>query len=302
MAALILNQIITMFIILVIGVIGFKTKLITKDGSKVLSNLLLMVVNPINIALSFQREYQPELLINLLTVLILALFSYVVIIILGTLLIPKKEKEYAIERFSIVFANCGYFGIPLINSIYGQEGVFYLAAYLMAFNLCVWSYGISLFKGENKISLKELGKNMCNLNISAVFLGFLLFVFGVSLPAQLYNGLNYVAQMNTALSMLVAGATLAQSDLKNIFCVKRTYLITFLRLIAVPVFIFLLLKPFPISDMVRTILVISSACPAATTGLMFALRFDKNAEYVSSIYIMSTLFSLVTIPIIALLL
>lgn len=298
MTLILLRQIITMFIIIVIGVIVCKAKLITERGNKDLSNLLLFMVNPILIVLSYQQEFDPEKLKKLVLLLVVSFLSFVVLIPLVYLLIGKKNDEYAIERFSAIYSNCGFFGIPLVNSIYGQEGVFYLTAYITAFNLLVWTHGIILIKGKSeKVSIREKLKDIVNPTVIACIMGVTLYVCKITIPESLYNGLDYVGKMNTPLAMLIAGAALARSNLKEVLGNKRLYYVAFIRLVLSPLIIMGILYFVPLHDMLKIIIIICSACPVAATGTAFALRFDKNADYASGLYVVTTLLAAITLPV-----
>jgi len=300
MGLILLKQIITMFIILGIGVICYKTKLVSEKGNKELSNLLLMVVNPLIMFLSFQQDYDSEKIKNFIFMLGLSVLFYCIMIPVINLLIAKKNKEFNTERFSAIYSNCGFFGIPIIYSIFGTEGVFYLTAPITIFNIFAWTHGVSLFKGDGKITLKTVIRNIANPTIIACVLGFIFYVTRMKLPEQLLGSIEYVGNMNTPLAMLIAGITLAQADITKIFREKRVYYITAIKLIIAPVLTMLLLYFIPLESELKTILIIVSGCPSATSGIMFALRYGKNALYASSLYVVTTLVSLLTLPLIVL--
>ena len=137
-AEIILNQTIIMLILIITGIICKKTKIISDDGNKELSKLVINVVNPVVILMAYQTEYKAFLVKNLLISFALSLLSYVVFIIIAYILIPSKEnRETQIERFSAIYSNCGFMGIPLVDAIFGAEGVFYLTAFITILNLFV---------------------------------------------------------------------------------------------------------------------------------------------------------------------
>lgn len=297
MHIIIFQQIQVMLIIMIVGVICYKTKLITKEGNKGLSNLLLFVINPIMVFMSFRRPYEAELFRNFMIVIGLSTLSYAITIPLARLLVAQKNKEFAIERFSAVYSNAGFFGIPLINSVFGLNGVFYLTAYLTMFNILIWSHGILLMRGKSERPfIKDVLRNSINPSNVAIVIGFIVFLFSISLPERINAGIDYLGNMNTPLAMLVAGVTLAQADLKEILVQKRVYYVAAIKLILFPVIIALVLKLLGISGMLAEILVIVNACPVAATGTLFAIRYEKNSGYASSLYVVTTLLSVATMP------
>ena len=152
---LVLKQSVIMFLIACIGIICYKTKIITKDAQKFFSTFVLKVVIPCFAFISFQVELSAELISGMLAALLLSVVSHILLILLSMIVIRKKEgTEYAIERFSLIYTNCGFMGIPLISGVFGQEGALYATIYLTVFNILVWTHGVMIMK--NQFSLKEL--------------------------------------------------------------------------------------------------------------------------------------------------
>lgn len=298
MLILIVNQILKMLLILILGYACYRLKLIDQAGNKSLANLLLMVVNPLVAVMSLQIDYRPELVHGLLISYLLAILAHLAGIAISQIMVRKTGNEdYAIERFAIIYSNCGFIGIPLIQSTLGSEGVFYLTAYMTVFNIFSWTHGVSLMTG--KTSLRDLRKGLLTPMILACLLGLVLFFARIRIPSVPADAMNYVASMNTSLAMLIAGMSVAQTDLKKMFHNIRLYYIIALKLLVMPAIVLLILAVLPVpSDVAMTIL-IAAACPAAATGTAFALKFQKNYRYSSELYSFSTLLSLVTIPLFA---
>lgn len=292
-----LNQILIMFLIILIGFICYKTKLIDQEGNKKISNLLLMLVNPMLILVSYQMDYSKKLMIGLLISFLLAIFTHIFGIFISYIFVRGKvNADVVIERFSSVYSNCGFMGIPLIYGIFGSEGVFYITAYMTVFNLFIWTHGLIMMIGKQ--DSKTMVKALLSPTIIAIVIGFVLFVLHIKLPNPIFKSLDYVASMNTPLAMLIAGITIAQSDILKVFLKKRIYLVIFLKQLLIPTVLLIMYSRFPLSDAVLTTAVLAAACPAATTGTLFALRYDKNALYASELFAMTTLFSILTIPIV----
>lgn len=146
------NQIIIMFIILIIGAFCYLKGIITKDGTKQLSSFALNIINPVLIFMSYQSKYDKTLVHGLLWSFLLSAISYAVTILLTYVLIRKKTPDLAVERVSSIYSNCAFMCIPLINGIYGSEGVLYLTAYLTFFNVLIWTHGLMTMKGERDFS------------------------------------------------------------------------------------------------------------------------------------------------------
>lgn len=299
LSLILFKQVIVMLIILCFGVLCFKKKIVTMTGKQDLSSLLLMVVNPITIFMSYQREFESALFQNLLISFALAAASYVIVIPLCGLLISKRSKKYIIERFCVIYSNCGFFGIPLISSVYGSEGVFYLSAYMAIFQLFAWTHGFLLMRGktEEQVPLGTMIKSLISPALLSPIIGVVLFLCRFTLPEQITDSFNTLAAMNTPLAMLIAGMTLAQSNIRRVFAQPRIYYIALLKLLAFPLVVLALAWALHLDPMVSTVAVIATGCPSAVLAVLFAVRFERDAVYGSEIFTASTILCAVTLPI-----
>lgn len=296
LAATAFNQIMIMFIIIIIGIFCYRINLIDKITNKKLSDVVLLLVSPVVIIISYQREFKDTLLTGLLISLVLAVITHIFGIVIGYVIIRgnKHKADLAIERFAVVYSNCGFIGIPMAGGLFGSEGVFYITAYITIFNLLVWTHGVILMTG--KANVRSITKALLSPSVVATFIGFLLFVTRIILPDVILDSLTYIGDMNTPLAMLVAGITIAQTDLKKLFFKYRIYYISFLKLLFVPVMMLLLFHLFHLPEVVLLTSVLAAACPTAATVNLFALRYEKNYLYASEIFAISTVLSLITIP------
>lgn len=298
LAFILFKQVVIMLIYLFVGVVCFKAKLITKEGNKSLSNLVLYVANPLLILISYQQDFSIKLLKGLGQTLALTALGYAVFIALGIVFIKNKDGvETAIERFSVIYSNCGFMGIPIAKVLLGNEGVFYITAFNTVFNILAWTHGVVLISGDKKqINIKKVATNP---TIIATIVGFILFVTRLRLPEIPYTACNNLSLMVGPLAMIVAGVTIAQTNLGKAFRKLRIYYVCFLKLILIPFVVILLFKvlPFEINNIVLVTTVLTFACPSATMCTMFAIRFDKNDRYSAEIFAVTTLLSVVTMPI-----
>ncbi len=274
--------------------------LITKEGNKQLSKVALYIVNPMLIFMSYQDcEYSSTLLKGLLWSFLLSGISFGVMILLSTLIISQKRPEHSLERFSVVYSNCGFIGMPLIRGIYGTEGVLYLTAYITLFNILVWTHGYMTMKESR--DFKSFVKAASSPSVIAVFIGLVFYLAQIRLPDVLHTSLQYVSDMNTPLAMLIAGSATAQTNIIKALKNKALYMVSVYKLLALPLVAFLLVHFLPAPHMVKMVVLIASACPVATTGTMFAIQFDKNPERCSEFFAVTTLLSGITLPIVTML-
>lgn len=293
-----LNQIVIMLILIIVGVVCFRIKLIDKDTNKRLSDVVLQLVNPIVIFVSYQREYEATLMKGLLISLVLAVISHVIAILIAIIFLPKKAKhsDLELERFAVIYSNCGFMGIPLVNGLFGGEGVFYLAAYVTIFNLLVWTQGVILMTGKK--DWKTIKKVLVSPTIIAIFIGLILFVTRISLPKVINDTLNYIGDMNTPLAMLVAGVMIAQTSIVKLLKKIRIYYVSFLKLIVFPLIALFVFSLFQIPSLIALTCVLAASCPSAVTISLFSIRFGKNYLYSTELFAMTTILSVITIPIV----
>lgn len=293
-----ITQIVIMFLIIIVGIISFKVKLIDKDTNRRLSDIVLILVNPIVIFVSYQRNFNVMLLKGLLISLILATFTHVMAIVFSILFLHKKkhQSDNAMERFAIIYSNCGFIGIPLVNGVFGSEGVFYLTAYMTLFNLFLWTHGVISMTGKR--DRKTVISALLSPSIIATVMGFVFFIIRISLPEVMLTSLNYIGSMNTPLAMLVAGATIAQTSMLKLFIKLRIYYISFLKLLLIPIAVLLIFSLFDIPRIVILTSVLAAACPTAVTINLFSIRYGKNYFYASELFTMTTILSLITIPLV----
>lgn len=295
MANTILNQTIIMLILIIVGIICAKTGIISKNANKDLSAFVLQIVNPVVILMAYQMEYRSDLVKNLLMCFLLSLMAFIIVIPLAYLLIPdKKERDTSVERFSAIYSNCGFMGIPLINALFGTEGVFYLTVFITFFNLFVWTHGIILISGEK--SLKQVIKVFYSPTVIAIFLGVIMFFARIRIPSVPAQALEFIADLNTPMAMIVSGVTMADTNVTALIKKLRVYYIVLLKLIVLPLALAVVLTFLPADEKVRmTVLVAASAPPAAMCTLQ-CIRYNKNSVYASEIFTAGTILSIITLP------
>ena len=283
-----------MFLVMLLGgFCGFKG-IINKQGLKQLSTIELHIVNPLLIFMSYQTDLNSKLLKGLAWAFGLSAISFAATITFATLVIRKNRPDFDIERFASIYSNCGFIGIPLINGIYGQEGVFYLTAYITLFNLLVWTHGYVTMKGEKDFS--AFLSALKNPSVIAVFVGLTCYLTNIRLPDVPAASMDMVTAMNTPLAMLIAGATASQTNFLKAMKNSGIYLVSGMKLIAVPALCYGLMRLTHAPELVVMTLTIASGCPVATTGTMFAVLFDKKPERCSEFFAVTTVLSGLTLP------
>lgn len=293
----ILLQIIKMFIMMGIGYIFYKKKLTNDSIVSGLSNLLLYLATPATLINSFLQEYSPEKIPNLLFSFVATALIYLVGIILAEIL---YKKEDGVDKFGVVFSNAGFIGIPLVSGVFGNAAVFYLAPVIVMFYVFAFTYGIYIMSCDIKeVKIKKIITNPC---IVSAVVGILIFLCQIKLPSPILGSISGFAGLNTPLAMLVLGAHVARGNLKDIFTNIRAYKLSILRGIVMPIITIILFKFVPAQWMeVKTILFISLSAPIGALSPVFAMMYDKDAVYGAQSVCLSTLLSVILLPLMMLL-
>lgn len=293
-----------LFLLLVVGFVCRKIKLIELSGRKTLSNLLINVILPCNIIASFTGSISvtPQFFTNCAVVLLISALTQVFAVLISKPLFrrfPLERKN--IMTYAMICSNSSFIGLPLAEALFDNLGVMYTSIFQIPLRFQMWTSGLSLFartKSTWKENLKKLALHPC---IIAVFLGLGLMVFGLKVPGVLGSTVSALSRCTTPVSMLVIGSILADTDMKTAFAGPVLYC-SFLRLIAFPLFLYAVLTPLQLDPTIVGINVLLGAVPAGNTTAILADKYDCDPKFASQIVFTSTLLSLITLPIISFLL
>lgn len=294
----VLKQVIILFIILLTGVVAGKYKIIDSTGSKKLSEVLLYITSPMMVLNSFFIEFSKERLINVLWIVGTGMGMFAVSILLSKVIYWKfDEKVVPVLRFTAIFSNCGFMGLPLIYAVFGSEGVFYGSFYIVTFQAVLWSYGYMMFGGkESKVQI--IKRLLVHPTFIALYLGLIVFLFSIPIPGTIKGAIKAVGDMTMPLSMLIIGGVISTAKLITVFSDWRVYLSSFIRLIVMPLLYFALAFLIGVPELPAGVLVAALAMPAAANTTIFAELFDKDAVFGSKCVTVSTLLSIITAPIV----
>lgn len=293
-------QAVVMFILLGVGYLLYRMKFLDDESTRRLSNIVITVINPIVIFNAYQTDFKPELAKGLLYAMILAFSCQTVMVLIGKLTVRKGSENFRVERFAAGYSNCAFMGIPLVGAAFGAEGVFYLTSFITAFNVFMWTHGVILMSGK-KQSPKTLVKILLSPAIIAIVLGLVFFLTGLRMPEIIQQPLDYLGSMNTPLAMIVSGATIAKSGLLSGVKDPRVYRIQAFKLLITPLLLTAVIVPtelLGVSPLVVNTVLIAAASPTASSTIMFAYKFGENEKYASAHFAVSTLISMITIPVI----
>ncbi len=298
MDANIVNQVLGLVLMMVIGGYLRKRHIMSDVVMKAFTEVLLSVTVPCMVIYSFHVDYSREMLNNGILMFICALIIHIFLIILSKLLYFKFDPlKRNILLFSTVFSNCGFIGFPLLYSLYGTDGVFYTSIFVACYNLFAFSYGVMLFTGKTSI-LKALKNLLFNPPLIATVIGIFIFITGIKLPKASLITLHSVGDMTTAISMFIIGAMLAEVKLKEALKGIDVFYLCVMKLIVAPFLCYILLAQFIPNKTVLTIAVILVAMPTGSLTGVFAEKYNGNRSLASRCTFVTTVLSMITIPLV----
>ncbi|MFX3619355.1 MAG: AEC family transporter [Sporolactobacillus sp.] len=299
--AVVLHQVIVMFLLMAVGFWAHKWHLIHDTGARDMTQILLYIVSPCVILEAFQQKFSAARLHDLLIAFIFIIFVFLMAILSAHFLFSNRFIASVTNRktlkFAATYSNSGFMGIPLVSAILGPSGVFYATPYLAAFNIFCWTHGISLYRKNQ--DLKTQVKNIFNPNIVAILVGLIFFICSFRLPALLNTFVGDISSLNTPLSMIVIGDSIAAMPLLSLFSSRLIWPGVLMRNLIIPLETLVLFHFSGLGQVSALSAVLLSSCPIAGVIVLFALLNDSSTELPTQLMTVSTLLSIITIPLIA---
>lgn len=302
LALVTLQQVGILFILIIVGFLCGKTGVVTADGKKVLSNLLVSIIMPAMVLNSYMSEFDPQVLSNLLLAFGLSTIAILLAMAVSFLFtIKSKSPNKTVIRFACSYSNAAYMGFPLIQALFGAEGMLYASAFVTMFNVIVWSAGYAMMSGEMqpKQVVKSVGKNPVTY---AVILGLVLYLGRIPVPEVLKEPISLIGSMTTPLSMIIIGVMIAGSRIKSILGNKEIWFTVAMRLVIIPAITFGVFYLLGASGIVASVLLIQAACPTAATTSVLAIQFNHDETIGAGTVVLTTICSIVTLTVFAMLL
>ena len=293
---------IEIFLLIAVGYILAKKGYFDKTTRTQLTNIVLMVILPCSIVKSFQIEMNKDILISTFMILIISFAIQLLYFVFNKFLYQNLDHDKKICcQYGTMVSNAGFLGMPIAQGVFGSMGLLYASIFLIPQRIFMWSYGLSLFaKNKQNHVLKQVLTHPC---IIAIYIGIVVMVLkscGIELPTPINSTISAIAQCNTAMSMFVIGGILSDVNREEMVD-KDAFVYSFYRLIVLPLVIMMILRILHVTTLPANVCILLSAMPAASTTAMLAQKYDGNALFASKLVFISTLLSLITLPLITLL-
>ena len=302
--------VITIFLIFALILVGFvagKAHLVSEQASKDLSAILVEITLPASIFSSMLRELETDLLINAALLFFIGFACLALEYGAGRLLVKffriRKENQ-GLFLYNSMFTNASFMGFPVANAIFGSVGVFLASIVNLSLTITTFSFGIGLVRGDQESKEKfSLRKNVfTNINI-AIILGMICFLTGFRFPEPAENFIAYFANVTTPMSMLVVGLNMSKGRARDLMTDRDAHLLTITRLIVMPLLLFGILKLLPLGayPLVAQMILVVFAMPVPALCLILSEKYGGNTQFAVTTIFQTTLFSIVTIPLLLLL-
>lgn len=315
--SIVLEQMAMIALMILTGMFLYKKNMLSESTCGQLSGLIVNVTSPALLICSAFDDSPKlsygELAVGMIVFVIvyaaLIAFSYIIPLLLR---IPSGAR-YSYQMLTL-FGNVGFIGIPLAAAVIGPDSLIFVSMSNLVYNVLIYTFGMSILKtaarsqhpedcaqtslAENKYS-DSIWSKLINVGTVSALLTIILYVCNFNVPVIISSTLSYAGRTTTFLSMLVLGVSVARMNLKDIFSVPKLYAFTIIRQMLVPVCITLAIGLFIKAPLLLSTCALTLSVPAGNMPLMLSKQLNVDETTISKGIILTTVFSLATIPIVA---
>ncbi len=306
---IILYQISILSILVVVGIIATKLKIITEEAKKGIADLVFDVTLPLLIITTFARiDMTPEILLNSGIVFLFAYLALAVMYGIGDLsarIMRLRGNQRAVFINHHMFGNIVFLGFPLMDALFpGGEGLLYAAVFQLASNSVMWTFGVWVFlKGRGGRPV-DIWKNMLNPNTIAFFAGLVIMFFDIRFHDVIFEPLHGLGKSTIYLSMLYIGAMLVQTRVRGVMNKPHVFLLSFNKLLLIPIILaftiniltYILFPGF--GDIARKVVILEASMPCMATIVVMANKFGSDDSLATENVFVTTIFSIISIPLV----
>ena len=298
------QQVIVLFLLIGTGALAVKTGVLRLENKQALSNLLVYIVVPAMIVHSYMMDFSEEILRNLLSAFGLSVLAILIGTVITLVLTAKRKgNRVPIFRFACIFSNAAYMGFPLISALFGSEGLLYASAYVTVFNILLWTLGYGIVSGKS--SAKDVVHSLVRTPVLyAMVIGLAVYLLQIPVPTLISQPLELLSNMNTPLSMMITGMLIASGDIKSIVGDLHIWKLAAVRMLLIPAVCLAAFAALGLLHLGMTaqVVLLLECCPAAAITSVFAVQFGHDEHFAAGSVVLTTLLSIITLPLCALLL
>lgn len=297
-----LEVMVMLFTMVILGYTACKLGYMGDKFDKKLSSIVVDITCPLLVLSSVMGDEMPDrsLILPLVGV---GFLTYIILLVFGFWVprfISKNHDDQGMIGFSLMFANVGFIGYPIVASIFGPKAVFYAALLNVPNTFFIFTAGVMLVKGE--YSIRQFNpKVLLSPALIGAFIAALLVAFGVHTPEMIARPITMVGNITVPAALMIIGSSMARLPLREIIGSGKVYATSFLRLVIVPLSVYFLFRLCGVNTLINNINTVVIAMPVASFGRMFCMKYDRNPSLMTEATFITTLFSIITIPLITLL-
>lgn len=291
-----------LFTMVILGYTACKLGYMGDKFDKKLSSIVVDITCPLLVLSSVMGDEMPDrsLILPLVGV---GFLTYIILLVFGFWVprfITKNHDDLGMIGFSLMFANVGFIGYPIVASIFGPKAVFYAALLNVPNTFFIFTAGVMLVKGE--YSIRQFNpKVLLSPALIGAFIAALLVAFGVHTPEMIARPITMVGNITVPAALMIIGSSMARLPLREIIGSGKVYATSFLRLVVVPLSVYFLFRLCRVNTLINNINTVVIAMPVASFGTMFCMKYGRNPSLMTEATFITTLFSIITIPLITLL-
>lgn len=297
-----LEVMVMLFTMVILGYTACKLGYMGDKFDKKLSSIVVDITCPLLVLSSVMGDKMPDrsLILPLVGV---GFLTYIILLVFGFWVprfISKNHDDQGMIGFSLMFANVGFIGYPIVASIFGPKAVFYAALLNVPNTFFIFTAGVMLVKGE--YSIRQFNpKVLLSPALIGAFIAALLVAFGVHTPEMIARPITMVGNITVPAALMIIGSSMARLPLREIIGSGKVYATSFLRLVIVPLSVYFLFRLCGVNTLINNINTVVIAMPVASFGTMFCMKYGRNPSLMTEATFITTLFSIITIPLITLL-
>lgn len=303
---ILLQQMMVLFIIMMIGYVCRRIGLFGPESSKLLSGIVVNVANP---ALILSSTINKEITIQgkeLALTIGLAISFYVVLLVVAEIiprLLRVEKNDYGVYKVMAVFSNIGFMGFPLLTAMYGNESLLYASLFLIPYNVLIYTYGVGALSKKEESEKQEKKaipwKDIFNIGVIACIFSVILYLTRLRVPQAIEDVANTLGNLTAPLSMMVIGDAMSQMNIKELLKDKKLMIFTGIKLLIIPIIGLFIVKQLGLNDMLLGVCLVMLSTPVGSMTAMLAQQYDGNYELASKGVALTTLLSVVSMPIVS---
>ncbi len=299
---LLLQQMIVLFIYMILGYYGSRAGALDARAGKVLSWIVIHIANPALILNSAVGSDGKAAGRELVSTAVIAVLMFAVLLILAwftPIVFRASEDEKGIYKLMTTFNNIGFMGFPVIAAVYGNEALLYAAIFTLPFNVLIYTYGIAMVRGKDAEGEKFQWKRILNIGVVSCLIAVVLYLSSASVPGFIRTAITGLSGLTGPLSMMVIGISLSAISLRELFLDGKLLIYSAVKLLAIPIIGTLVIRQFITNELLVAVCMIMLATPVASMAVLLAGQYDRNVELASKGVAINTILSVITIPVVS---